>query len=115
MCRYQFTKFAPAGKPIFIKLISHSLYIAGLSMREIADIVGVTAQSISRWIKKWHPAYLSEIGSKETFVTADKETLIQRLNVREEEHLLVFSMPLPSGTKFNIVIQLPPDHKPLKK
>lgn len=114
-CRYQFTKLAPAGKPIFTKLISHSLYLAGLSMRDIAMIVGVTAQSISRWIKKWHPIYLAEIGDKETFTTADKHSLSDRLALKENDHLLVFSTLLPSGAKFNIVIQLPPKPKSLKK
>lgn len=55
-CGYQFTKVSPAGKPLYIKLVCHSLYLSGMSMRKIATIVGVTAQSISRWVKKWHPA-----------------------------------------------------------
>ena len=40
-CGYQFTKTSPAGKPVHIKLICHELFMTGLSMREIAKIVGL--------------------------------------------------------------------------
>lgn len=107
-CGYQFTKMAPAGKPLFIKLVSHGLFVSGLSMREIARIVGVTAQSVSRWIRKWHPAYMADIGNKETIYSASRDNLLDCLDIREKEELLVSSTVLPSGAKFNIVIQLPP-------
>lgn len=112
-CNYQFTKLTPAGKPLSLKLISHGLYMAGLSMREIAGIVGVTAQSVSRWISKWHPAYMSEIGKNEVIYRARQENLLDCLNVSEDDEMLVISRVLPSGAKFNIVIQLP--QKSLKK
>lgn len=114
-CGYQFTKVAPAGKPLFIKLVSHSLYVSGLSMREVAKIVGVTVQSISRWIKKWHPAYMAEIGNKETLTTTTRDELLSVLKVKKNEVLLVSSMPLPSGATYNIVVQLPSKRKSLKK
>lgn len=110
-CGYQFTKLAPAGKPIFLKLIVHHLYVAGLSMRKIAGITGVTAQSISRWIKKWHQAYMSEIGKHETLYYTSRENLDACLNIQDNDDLLISSMELPSGAKFNIVIQLPPKSK----
>lgn len=107
-CGCQFTKMAPSGKPLFIKLVSHGLFVSGLSMREIARIVGVTAQSVSRWIRKWHPAYMADIGNKETIYSASRDNLLDCLDIRENEELLVSSTVLPSGAKFNIVIQLPP-------
>ncbi|MBQ9738508.1 MAG: IS1 family transposase [Alphaproteobacteria bacterium] len=113
-CGTQFTKITPAGKPLFTKLISHSLYVAGLSMNDIAKIVGVSVQSISRWIKKWHPAYLADIGHKETFIQTDKENLSADLNIKKSDRLLAFSTKLPSNATFSIVIQLP-DKKSLKK
>ena len=113
-CGTQFTKITPAGKPLFTKLISHSLYVAGLSMNDIAKIVGVSVQSVSRWIKKWHPAYLADIGNKETFIQTDKENLIQDLHIKKSDKLLTFSTKLPSNAKLNIVVQLP-DKKSLKK
>ena len=106
-CSHQFTKITPAGKPLFLKLICHSLYVAGLSMREISGIVGVTAQSISRWIKKWHPAYLADIGSQGTFHTVKSNNLLKELNIQKNERIIISSTVLPSGAKFNIVIQIP--------
>lgn len=106
-CGYQFSKTAPAGKPVHLKLIAHGLFMAGLSMREIAFIVGVTAQSVSRWIRKWHLAYMTDIGNKETLFAADKNNLLDCLEINDEDRLLISSTVLPSGAKFNIVIQLP--------
>lgn len=107
-CGYQFTKLTPAGKPVSLKLLVHLLHISGLSMREIASIIGVSPQSVSRWIKKWHTAYMSEIGNYETLYKADINTLTDCLNVNSNDDFLVSSRVLPSGARFNIVIQLPP-------
>ncbi|MBQ8677025.1 MAG: IS1 family transposase [Alphaproteobacteria bacterium] len=106
-CGFQFSKVAPAGKPMHIKLIAHGLYSAGFSMREAAGIIGVTAQTVSRWIKKWHSVYMNDIGRHKTIYAADAATLNDCLQAREGEKILVSSMVLPSGAKFNIVIQLP--------
>lgn len=106
-CGYQFTKMASAGKPLFIKLMCHGLYVSGLSMREIARITGVTAQSISRWIRKWQPVYMEDIGRQSTIYTATKDNLTDYLNLKADEELLIASTELPSGAKYNVVIQLP--------
>ena len=112
-CGHQFTKDAPQGKPVSLKLLCHELYLAGLSMRQIAKIVGVTAQTVSRWMKKWHDVYMSETGKFEAVFAATKENLDDCLELRDNENMLVFSRNMPSGAKFNIVIQIP--QKSLKK
>lgn len=106
-CGYQFSKTSPAGKPVQIKLIAHELFMAGLSMRDIAKIVGVTPQSVSRWIRKWHLAYLNDMGDKETLMRAQTCNIAECLELNENDDLLISSVALPSGAKFNIVIQLP--------
>ncbi|MBQ8785387.1 MAG: IS1 family transposase [Alphaproteobacteria bacterium] len=106
-CGYQFTKISPAGKPLYIKLVCHSLYLSGMSMRKIATIVGVTAQSISRWVKKWHPAYMADRGEQEMLFSADKNSLLDCLQIEENDELLVSSSYLPSGAVYNIIIRLP--------
>jgi predicted DNA-binding protein YlxM (UPF0122 family) len=106
-CGYQFTKNAPAGKPMYLKLACHGLFMAGLSMREIAKLVGVTAQSVSRWIKKWHPAYMSELGEKSVLYRATSQNLADCLELSDKDELLVSSNILPSGTQYSIVIRLP--------
>lgn len=106
-CGYQFTKESPAGKPVSLKLLAHQLYLSGISMRDVASIIGVSAQSVSRWIKKWHGAYMSEIGIYETLYKANVDTLVDCLNIRDNDDIIVSSRVLPSGAKFNIVVQLP--------
>ena len=106
-CCYQFTKMAPAGKPMFLKLAVHSLYLSGLSMREIATLTGVTAQSVSRWIRKWHPAYMNEIGSKTKINAIQGNQLKQFLKISSEEQLLLMTTSLPSRAFFHTIIQLP--------
>ena len=65
-CGYQFTKIGERGKPMNIILTAHALYMFGLSIRQIARVVGVSAQSVSRWIKKYHQTYMQDIGNNET-------------------------------------------------
>lgn len=110
-CGYQFTKLTPAGKPIFIKLISHALFSSGMSMRQIAAIVGVTGQSVARWMKKWHPAYMNEVGEKSEIFEIKAGSLNKELNLKADDVLRIVSTKLPSGAIFHTVIQLPRDNK----
>ena len=115
-CGYQFTKLTPAGKPLFIKLISHALYLSGMSMRQIAPIIGVTGQSVARWMKKWHPVYMNEIGDKSQILELKAKDLTQKMNLNPEDDLRIVSTKLPSGAVFHTVIQLcSEDKKSLKE
>lgn len=76
-------------------------------MRQIAAIVGVTPQSVSRWIKKWHNVYMSEIGAHEILYNVSRENLLDCLNIKDNENILLSSRNLPSGAKYHIVVQLP--------
>lgn len=66
-CGYQFTKTSPAGKPVHIKLICHELFMAGLSMREIAKIVGLFIiplmyVMVRSWFEQLRKAFVSKKG-----------------------------------------------------
>lgn len=106
-CGYQFTKMGDRGKPMNLWLTCHGLYVFGLSMRQIARIVGVSAQTISRWIKKYHQHYMHEIGSQETLYSAKKSTLLDCINLKDDDNLMVSSSPLPSGAEIHVIIKLP--------
>lgn len=106
-CGYQFTKMGERGKPMNIWLTCHGLYVFGLSMRQIARIVGVSVQTISRWIKKYHQVYMHEIGSNETLYSPSSETLVDCLNLSPKDKLMVSSSKLPSGAEIHVVIKLP--------
>ena len=106
-CGYQFSKIGERGKPFNIKLTCHGLYLFGLSMRQIAKVVGVSAQTVSRWIKKWHQTYMFEIGEHETRYKTTSENLIACLNIKDDDKLMVTSQRLNSGAEIHIVIKLP--------
>ena len=50
-CAYQFTQESPRGKALKDKILALTLYLSGLSMNMAGQIVGVSAQSVMRWIK----------------------------------------------------------------
>jgi transposase len=50
-CGQQFTRTTPRGKPAAMKQEAVSLYGTGLSMNAIGKRLGVSAQSVMRWIK----------------------------------------------------------------
>ena len=106
-CGYQFTKNAPAGKPIHIKLLAHTLYSAGFSMRHIAGIIGVTAQSISRWIKKWHSTYREETETSEKFMQLDPNNLLKIMNICPDDHYIAMRDSLASGAEVYVIVKLP--------
>lgn len=107
-CGYQFTKNAPAGKPINIKLLTHMLYSAGFSRRQTANIIGVSAQSISRWIKKWHSVFLEETTSSTNFVKVNAAELISMMNIDPSDEYIVMHDNLSSGAEVFITVKLPP-------
>ena len=109
-CGYQFTKTAPKGKPIHLKMLAHNLYTAGVSMRRIAQLLGVTAQSVSRWINKWHTAYKTERGSSEILYEVNRSNIMDCLNLKANTKCVLLTDFLSSGTKVHIVIELP-NHK----
>lgn len=57
VCAYQFTKETPRGKPLKDKVLALTLYLSGMSMNMTGQIVGVTAQSVMRWIKMFYEKY----------------------------------------------------------
>lgn len=50
-CGRQFTRTEPRGKPAELKRHAIELYCLGLSMNAVAKRVGVSAQSMLRWVR----------------------------------------------------------------
>jgi transposase len=50
-CGRQFTRADPRGKPVALKREAVSLYCAGLSLNAIGKRLGVSAQSVMRWVR----------------------------------------------------------------
>ena len=56
-CSFQFTKETAHGKPVKDKILALVLYLSGLSMNMTAKIVGVSAQTVMRWIRLFHDKF----------------------------------------------------------
>jgi transposase-like protein len=51
-CGRQFTRTEPRGKPAAVKRQAIELHCLGLSMNAVAKRVGVSAQSMLRWVRE---------------------------------------------------------------
>ena len=51
-CGRQFTRTEPRGKPAALKQQAVALYCLGLSMNAIGKHIGVSAQSVMRWLRR---------------------------------------------------------------
>jgi transposase len=78
-CAYQFTRETPRGKPIKDKLLALTLYLSGLSMNMTGQIVGVSAQSVMRWIKLFYAKYAE---------LPPSEGVVQEVEIDEMHHYL---------------------------
>ena len=59
-CGCQYTRSTPHGKPLKVKILALVLYLSGISMNMIGRIIGVSGQSIMRWIKAFGLACMQE-------------------------------------------------------
>jgi len=50
-CHYQFTRTEPRGKPLWMKLEAALLYMNGMSLNSIGNLLSVSAQSILNWVR----------------------------------------------------------------
>src|SRR4051812_12900278 len=50
-CGRQFTRITPRGKPAAMKAAAVELYGTGLSLNAIGKRLGVSAQSVMRWVR----------------------------------------------------------------
>ena len=78
-CAYQFTQETPRGKPIKDKILALTLYLSGLSMNMAGQIVGVSAQSVMRWIKMFYAKYAE---------LPQPEGLVQEVEIDEMHHYM---------------------------
>ena len=79
-------------------------------MRQIANLVGVTPQTISRWLKKWHSVYQFEHGNDTLMYKVNSSNIFDCLNIFSDEEYVLLNNKLPTGTKVAILIQTPKNH-----
>src|SRR3712207_7879578 len=66
-CGRQFTRTTPRGKPAAMKREAVGLYCAGLSLNAIGQRLGVSAQSVMRWVRR-SEEHTSELQSRQYLV-----------------------------------------------
>ena len=59
-CGFQFTRETPHGKPMKDKILALILYLSGLSMNAVGKILGVSSQSVMRWIRMFYDKFIPE-------------------------------------------------------
>jgi transposase-like protein len=82
VCSYQFTKLTPRGKPERDKILALALYLSGLSMRMTAKIIGVSVQSVMRWIRESYHKY----AERPEFLQRDMD--FEEIEIDEMHHFL---------------------------
>ena len=50
-CNYRFTRSTKPGRPLEQKLLALQLYLRGMSMRSIGQLLGVSTPGILKWIR----------------------------------------------------------------
>ena len=110
-CSFQFTRETAHGKPIKDKILALILYLSGLSMNMTAQIIGVSTQTIMRWIRLFYhkfanPAqYASSI--EEIEVDEMFSYLGKKKNLFGSGKLLIITLENSSGGNVVIVAQKP--------
>ena len=88
---HQYTKTTPQGKRD--KIISLVLVLSGLSMNATAKIIGVSTQTVMRWIRKMY----------DKFITCTPN--IDNVQEVQNGKLLIIETTTSSGGLLDIVIQ----------
>jgi len=103
-CGYQYTKQNPHGKSIFVKILASTLFLFGMSYRQIANIIGVTPMSVGRWIKKYHIYYMTAINPLENRKILTKTQVKKMIEDIDSDEILTITRTLPSGAKVDLFI-----------
>lgn len=110
-CGYQYTKTKPHGYGNREKRAVSILYISGLSMNTIARLVGVSVQTVSRWVKSFSSEITEEFPEMEKMKKVTLKEVVQSLQKTTEEEqkyeFFILSTRLPSGCGVKIFIDSP--------
>lgn len=95
-CGFQFTRETPHGKPMKDKIFALILYLSGLSMSMIGKIIGVSTQSVMRWVQLFY----------EKFATNESQSNIEEIDVDEIiSYINKKNITSPSGKLFMITLK----------
>ena len=108
-CGYQYTKTKPHGHSDREKRTAVMLYASGMSMSVIAKLIGVSVQTVSRWMKTVYTEYLDEMPKMEQMKKVKLKEILAYLSALDKEDLnresYVLGTELPNGSKVQIIIE----------
>ena len=108
-CGFQFTRETPHGKPMKDKILALILYLSGLSMNMIGKIVGVSTQSVMRWINMFHEKFIDKDDPQSNIVEIEVDEMVSYITKKKitsgSGKLLIITLEnLSAG---NVVIVVP--------
>lgn len=110
-CDFQFTRDTPHGRPVKDKILALILYLSGLSMNMTAKIIGVSTQTIMRWIRIFYDKYVGSEQYNGTIDEVEVDEMVSYIGKKKTEFgfgkLLIITQKLSSGGSAVIVVPKP--------
>lgn len=83
LCGFQFTRETPHGKPMKDKILALILYLSGLSMNMIGKIVGVSTQSVMRWINIFYEKFADNDESQSNIEEIEVDEMVSYITKKK--------------------------------
>jgi len=110
-CSFQFTRETAHGRPIKDKILALILYLSGLSMNMTAKIIGVSVQTIMRWIRLFYDKFADHAQSAANVEEIEVDEMFSYLgkknNLFGSGKLLIITLASSSGGNVVIVVPKP--------
>ena len=110
-CSFQFTRETAHGRPIKDKILALILYLSGLSMNMTAQIIGVSTQTIMRWIRLFYHKFANPAQHASNIEEIEVDEMFSYLGKKKSlfgsGKLLIITLENSSGGNVVIVAQKP--------
>ena len=110
-CGYQYTKTKPHGYADHERRIVALMYMSGLSMSAIGRFVGISVQTVSRWIRSFYTNKVDELpkidAMKKLTIKQVKQHFHEIGKEQHENEVFLFSARLASGCGVRILVDSP--------
>ena len=110
-CSFQFTRETPHGKPIKDKILALILYLSGMSMNMTAKIIGVSVQTIMRWIRLFYDKFADGTQHDANIEEIEVDEMLSYIGKKKATFgsgkLLIITLESSSGGNVVIVVPKP--------
>jgi len=110
-CSFQFTRETPHGKPMKDKILALILYLSGISMNMTAKIIGVSVQTIMRWIRFFYQKFANDVQHDSSIEEIEVDEMASYIGKKKivfgSGKLLIITLENSSGGCAVIVVPKP--------